>query len=69
MNSIPLISHHLFVAAVRNEGRSQERPRKAPAASDSAAHPRPARLDAAEDSRPFSAAARPLRVSGDQARR
>ena len=26
MNSLPFISHHLFVAAVGNEGRRQERP-------------------------------------------
>ena len=26
MNSLPLISHHLFVAAVANETRRQERP-------------------------------------------
>ena len=28
MNSIPMISHHLFVAAVKQEGRAQERPRR-----------------------------------------
>ena len=28
MNSIPMISHHLFVAAVKHEGRDQERPRR-----------------------------------------
>ena len=26
MNSLPLISHHLFVAAIGNEGHAQERP-------------------------------------------
>jgi hypothetical protein len=26
MNSLPFISHHLFVAAIGNEGRAQERP-------------------------------------------
>ena len=26
MNSLPFISHHLFVAAVGSEGRRQERP-------------------------------------------
>jgi hypothetical protein len=26
MNSLPLISHHLFVAAIGNEGRDRDRP-------------------------------------------
>ena len=26
MNSLPFISHHLFVAAIGNEGRAHERP-------------------------------------------
>jgi len=26
MNSLPLISHHLFVAAIGNDGRERERP-------------------------------------------
>jgi hypothetical protein len=26
MNSLPFISHHLFVAAIGNEGRANERP-------------------------------------------
>jgi hypothetical protein len=26
MNSLPFISHHLFVAAIANEGRGRERP-------------------------------------------
>ena len=26
MNSLPFISHHLFVAAIGNEGRGRERP-------------------------------------------
>jgi hypothetical protein len=26
MNSLPFISHHLFVAAIRHEGRRQETP-------------------------------------------
>lgn len=26
MNSLPFISHHLFVAAIGNEGRGHERP-------------------------------------------
>jgi hypothetical protein len=26
MNSLPFISHHLFVAAIGNEGRPRERP-------------------------------------------
>ncbi len=26
MNSLPFISHHLFVAAIGNEGRGQEKP-------------------------------------------
>jgi hypothetical protein len=28
MNSLPFISHHLFVAAIGNEARSQERAKK-----------------------------------------
>jgi hypothetical protein len=28
MNSIPMISHHLFVAAVKHEERAPERPRR-----------------------------------------
>ena len=36
MNSMPMLSHHLFVAAVGREGRPQERSRKRAGASDAA---------------------------------
>ena len=33
MNSLPLISHHLFVAAIGNEDRGQDRPTRRERAS------------------------------------
>jgi hypothetical protein len=39
MNSLPFISHKLFVAAIGNEGRAQERPTRHERPSGGAAEP------------------------------
>jgi hypothetical protein len=39
MNSLPLIPHHLYIAAIRNEGRPHERPTPKERRSDAAADP------------------------------
>jgi len=70
MNSLPFISHHLFVAAIGNEGRAsaratrRERPSTGNIAPASAAS-----LELMDGRKPsLSGAARLLRVSGAQAR-
>lgn len=42
MNSFPSISHHLFVAAIGNEGSSQDRPIRQLRPADRAPAPAPA---------------------------
>jgi hypothetical protein len=70
MNSLPFISHHLFVAAIANEGRAHpkptrhERPSVGPADSASGIA-----LEVMDGWKPLPAdTARPLRVSVAQAR-
>ena len=70
MNSLPFISHHLFVAAIGNEGRAHERParREAPfvGAADAASA---IALELMDGQKPLpTGAVRPLRVSVAQAR-
>ena len=65
MNSLPFISHHLFVAAIGNEGRAHERPTRYERLSVGAAAPASTMaLEEMDDRKPLSAgAARPLRAS------
>lgn len=51
MNSLPFISHHLFVAAVGNEDRAHERPTRHLRPSGGAVTPLPAGLIEVPDSR------------------
>ncbi len=65
MTSLPLISHHLFVAAVENHDRALARPARAPfsrvAATRSA---RPVTFEVLADARSLPArATRPLRAA------
>jgi hypothetical protein len=54
MNSLPSISHHLFVAAISNEGRPQERPiRDLQLAGGAAALATALALEAMESRRPI----------------
>ena len=70
MNSLPFISHHLFVAAVGNEGPRQERPmrsgRPLPGPADQATVVPLELVDAREPVR--EVAARTLRARTDQSR-
>jgi hypothetical protein len=70
MNSLPFISHHLFVAAIGNEGRAHERPTRYERPSVGAAAPASAiALEVMDGRKPLlSDAARPLRASVAQAR-
>ncbi len=61
MNSMPLISHHLFVAAVGSDGRSQERSRKRGGVSEQADRPRTMPVQIANEyGHPPANAPRPL---------
>jgi hypothetical protein len=70
MYSLPLISHHLFVAAIGNEGRVHEKPRrqeKPPV--DLSGHATVIALEVVDGVRPISGGGtRPLRASATQAR-
>ncbi len=65
MNSLPLISHHLFVAAIGSEGRVPERPVRHVRLSGAVAASAPAITIGVPDSRrPVAVEVeRPLRVS------
>ncbi len=67
MNSIPLISHHLFVAAVANDGRAQDRARKRPVVSAAPARPGSMDMGRADRSLPHPAP-QPLRHASRPAR-
>ena len=66
MNSLPFISHHLFVAAVGNEGRPPERPPRRPRPFPEPAEQAEAiALEVMDAPRPMRAgAARALQVRG-----
>ena len=70
MNSLPFISHHLFVAAIGSEGRAHERPTHHEKPSVRLADPASAiALEVMDDRKPLPAGAvRPLRASVAQAR-
>ena len=70
MNSLPFISHHLFVAAIGNEGRAQVKPTRQERPCVETADPASATaLEAMNDRKPLLAgAARPWRTSVVQAR-
>lgn len=65
MNSLPLISHRLFVAAIGHEGRVHERPRRQEKPPVNLAGHSPAvALEVVAEARPVtSGGLRPLRVS------
>jgi hypothetical protein len=65
MNSLPLISHHLYVAAIANERRVREMPtRRDRSFAEGAAPANAIALEVMDDRKPWlSNAARPLRVS------
>ncbi len=69
MNSLPFISHHLFVAAIGNGGRPQERSTRQERPSAAPAGPTSSLVLAMMDSRkPLSvSAARLLRATAAQA--
>ena len=59
MNSLPLISHHLFVAAVGNEDRGHERPvRREKASARASDWSRPIALEVPFGRKPMAAGAR-----------
>jgi hypothetical protein len=64
MNSLPLISHHLFVAAIGNEGRAHARPTRQERPSAGAAAPANAiALEVLDGRKPMLAVSgRPMRV-------
>ncbi len=70
MNSLPFISHHLFVEAVGNEGRAHEGPTRREGPSAGMADPANAvALEVLDDRRPLPADdVLSLRVSVAQAR-
>jgi hypothetical protein len=63
MNSLPFISHHLFVATTGNEGRAHERPTRHERLAVGATDPASViALELMDDRQPWPAgAARPLR--------
>ena len=69
MNSLPFISHHLFVAAIGNEGRAHERPTRHERPSVGAAEPaHTVALEVLDGRKSLPAGAvHPLRVSVAQA--
>jgi len=70
MNSLPFISHHLFVAAIGNDGRGTARPTRHERPSAGPAEPANAiALEVMDYCRPLPAGAtRPVRASVAQAR-
>ena len=70
MNSLPFISHHLFVAAIGNEGRAQSRPTRHDRPLAEPTNPASAiPLEVLDGRRPLPASAtRPLRAAAAQAR-
>ena len=70
MNSLPFISHHLFVAAIGNEGRAHERPTRHERPSVGPTDPANAiALEVMDGRKPMPAGAtRPLRAAVAQAR-
>ena len=72
MNSLPFISHHLFVAAIDNDGRGTSRPTRHEERSAEPADPANAiaiALEVMDDRKLLAAdAARPLRASVAQER-
>ena len=70
MNSLPFISHHLFVAAIGNEGRAHGRPARQERPSVEPADPANAVALEVMDGRKLmpASATRPLRASVAQAR-
>ena len=70
MNSLPFISHHLFVAAIGNEGRAHERSTRRERPSTGPAEPASAIAVEVIDARqPMPAGAiRPMRATINQAR-
>jgi hypothetical protein len=65
MNSLPFISHHLFVAAIGNEGRARRRPTRHERPSGRAPEPAIAiPLEVLDGRKPLPVGAiRPLRAS------
>jgi hypothetical protein len=70
MNSLPFISHHLFVAAIGNEGRAHAKPTRQERPSVGAAYTASAMaLEVMDDRKPLPVgAARPLQTSVAQMR-
>jgi hypothetical protein len=70
MNSLPFISHHLFVAAVGNDSHARERPAQQERNFVGTAEPASAiTLEVMDGRKPLLASAsRPLRTSVAQAR-
>ena len=70
MNSLPFISHHLFVAAIGNEGRAHERPTRYERPFVKSAAPAcTIALEVMDGRKPLpTGSARPLRASVAQAR-
>ena len=70
MNSLPFISHHLFVAAIGNEGRAHPRPTRCERPSVGPANPASViALELMDNRKPLPVgAARLLRASVAQAR-
>jgi len=70
MNSLPLISHHLFVAAIGNDGHGQEKPtcqEKQPFELED--YPTAIALELVDEARPIShGGLRPSRNSASQGR-
>lgn len=70
MDSLPPISHHLFVAAIRNEGHVHEKPRHQEKPFTEVAHgAAPHALTLVDETMPLlPRGARPLRAPAHQAR-
>jgi len=70
MNSLPFISHHLFVAAIGNDGHAHEKPRRHPElATDRIDCSSPIPLELLDGTQPMpKGATRPLRASATQVR-
>jgi hypothetical protein len=70
MNSPQFISHHLFVAAIGNEGRIHERPRRDDTSSvEPADHSTAITLEVVQEARPITRREiHPMRATASQAR-
>jgi hypothetical protein len=70
MNSLPFISHHLFVAAIGNEGRAHARPTRHERPSAGPVEPASViALEVLDSRKPLpGVAARPLQTSAASAR-